>query len=70
MDRDALEKELKEIKDKIMSTKQASIEWGLSADRIKTLCHDKVVVAIKLDEDDSKSPYLILRNQPNPKQRG
>ena len=56
-----------EIFNQIMSTRQASELWGLSQDSIKRLAREKKIIAKKLDEDDLKSPYLILRKQPNPK---
>lgn len=58
--------EINKIKDKIMSTSQAANLWGLHQDTIKRLCRTGKIAAIKLDSDDPKSPYLILRNQPSP----
>ncbi|WP_161809558.1 helix-turn-helix domain-containing protein [Heyndrickxia oleronia] len=49
-----------------MSTSQAADLWGLHQDTIKRLCRTGKIAAIKLDSDDPKSPYLILRNQPSP----
>ena len=61
--------QLNEIKSLIMSTGEASRIWGLNQDSIKRLCREKKVACLKLDENDSKSPYIILRNQPNPKKQ-
>lgn len=59
-----------EIFDQIMSTRQASEKWGLSQDSVKRLARQKKIIARKLDEDDPRSPYLILKNQENPRKRG
>lgn len=53
--------------DEIMSTREASKLWGLSQHSIKRLAREGKIIARKLDEGDPTSPYLILRNQPNPK---
>lgn len=55
------------LKKKVMSTSQASKIWGLNRDYIKLLCREGKVAAFKLDEEDPKSPYIVLREQPNPK---
>lgn len=55
------------IFDQIMSTRQASELWGLTQDSIKRLARQQKIIAKKLDEDDAKSPYLILKQQANPK---
>lgn len=56
-----------EIFNQIISTRQASELWGLSQDSIKRLARENKIIAKKLDEGDLKSPYLILKDQPNPK---
>lgn len=53
--------------DKIMSTKQASKIWGLNQDSVKRLAREGKIIAKKLDVDDPSSPYLILKDQPNPR---
>lgn len=53
--------------DKIMSTRQAAELWGLTQDSIKRLARENKIIARKLDPDDPKSPYMILKDQPNPK---
>ncbi|MFS0882553.1 helix-turn-helix domain-containing protein [Metabacillus niabensis] len=58
---------IEQVKEIIMNTKQASEIWGLSQDSVKRLCRQGKVASFKLDETDPKSPYIILRNQPNPK---
>lgn len=54
--------------DRIMSTREAAELWGLSQDSIKRLAREKKIIARKLDPNDPKSPYMILKDQPNPKQ--
>ena len=56
-----------DIFDQIMSTRQASELWGLPQDSIKRLARQQKIIAKKLDVDDAKSPYLILKQQENPK---
>lgn len=53
--------------DKIMSTREASKRWGLSQHQVKRLAREGKIIAKKLDEDEPTSPYLILKDQPNPK---
>lgn len=53
--------------EKIMSTREASIKWNLNQDSVKRLARQGKIIAKKLDEGDPRSPYLILKNQPNPK---
>ncbi|RKJ31792.1 hypothetical protein D7X33_40070 [Butyricicoccus sp. 1XD8-22] len=53
--------------DEIMSTREASVKWNLNQDSVKRLARQGKIVARKLDEDDPYSPYLILKDQPNPK---
>ena len=50
----------------IMSTREASAKWGLRQDSIKRLARNKKIIAKKLDDNDPTSPYLILKDQPNP----
>lgn len=46
----------------IMDTKEASEQWGLSQDRIKHLCSQGKIEAVKVGNS-----WAIYRNQPNPK---
>lgn len=51
-----------------MSTRQASELWGLTQDSIKRLARQQNIIAKKLDEDDAKLPYLILKQQTESKE--
>lgn len=51
------------ILSQLMTTEEASELWGLSQDHIKRLCSSNKVVARKRGKT-----WLILRDQPNPKQ--
>lgn len=55
-----------DIFNQIMSTRQASELWGLSQGTVKRLARERKIIARKLDEEDRKSPYLILKEQSNP----
>lgn len=59
--------EFEVILSKIMSTKEASKLWGINQDSIKRLARQNKIIARKLDPSDPKSPYVIWRDQPNPK---
>ena len=54
--------------DQIMSTKEAAKRWGVSQVYVKKLAREGKIIARKLDIDDPKSPYLILKDQPFKKQ--
>jgi hypothetical protein len=56
---------LDSLMSQLMTTEEASIIWGLSADRIKALCSSGQIVACKRGKT-----WLILKDQENPKQRG
>ncbi|MBL5768437.1 hypothetical protein MXL46_13855 [Heyndrickxia sporothermodurans] len=62
--------EIENVRKKIMSTNQAAKEWGYAnKDSVKRLCREGKVASFKLDEQDPTSPYIILREQPNPKDK-
>ncbi len=65
MDRQRLEEQLDEVISKLMTTEEASELWGLHQDYIKRLCVAGTIVAEK-----KAKTWWILRDQPNPRQRG
>jgi len=64
-----INKEFNDVLSKIMSTKQASQLWGIHQDSVKRLAKQKKIIARKLDPEDPKSPYIIWRDQPNPRNK-
>lgn len=52
--------------DHIMSTREAAQKWGISQDSVKRLAREGRIIARKLDPNDKKSPYVILKNQNYP----
>ncbi|WP_085520913.1 helix-turn-helix domain-containing protein [Tuberibacillus sp. Marseille-P3662] len=52
--------------DQIMSTREAAQKWGITQDSVKRLARQGQIIARKLDPDDKKSPYVILKNQEYP----
>ncbi|WP_405168534.1 hypothetical protein [Paenibacillus sp. FSL H3-0286] len=63
-DNNELRQQLDTIISQIMTTEEASTIWGLSQDRIKVLCSLGQVIAVKRGKT-----WLLLREQPNPKQK-
>lgn len=55
-------KERESWRNSIMDTKTASELWGMSQDRIKHLCSQGEIEAVKVGNS-----WAIYRNQPNPK---
>lgn len=53
--------------DQIMSTREAAEKWGVTQDSVKRLARQGQIVARKLDQNDPKSPYIILVDQSYPK---
>lgn len=52
------------ILDQIMGVKQAGELWGLSADRVKSLCQAGEVECVKIGQS-----WILVKDQPNPKKR-
>lgn len=63
------QQQIDNVKKLIMSTRQAATIWNLSQDYIKILCRQGKIACFRLDENDPKSPYLILKDQPNPSRK-
>jgi len=51
---------------KIMSTREAAEKWGITQDSVKRLARRGKIIARKLDQNDPKSPYIILADQSYP----
>lgn len=52
----------KKWSDNILDTKTASELWGLSQDRVKQLCQNGEIEAVKIGNS-----WAIKKDQPNPK---
>jgi excisionase family DNA binding protein len=63
-DADTLNQRIDELLEQLMTTEEAAEYWGLSQDHVKRLCGDGAVTCRKRGKT-----WLILREQPNPKQR-
>ncbi|MFE6075753.1 helix-turn-helix domain-containing protein [Paenibacillus sp. NPDC057886] len=57
-----LKTKLDELMSQLMTTEEAAELWKLSQDHIKRLCSDKLIACKR------GKTWLILRDQPNPKQ--
>lgn len=53
-----------------MSTREAAKKWGITQGSVKRLAREGKIIARKLDQEDSKSPYIILADQSYPKREG
>lgn len=61
---DFLDEQIDSILSQLMTTEEASTLWELSQDHIKRLCSSGQVIARKRGKT-----WLLLREQPNPKQK-
>ncbi|MEW4425876.1 helix-turn-helix domain-containing protein [Paenibacillus pabuli] len=61
--KEQLRHKMDDLTNQLMSTEDASELWGLSQGYIKNLCNQGGVIAHKVGRS-----WLLLRDQPNPKQ--
>ncbi|WP_256974859.1 helix-turn-helix domain-containing protein [Paenibacillus amylolyticus] len=60
--KEQLQNKLNELMSQLMTTEEAAEQWGLSQDHIKRLCTNKLIACKR------GKTWLILKDQPNPKQ--